>query len=161
MAVISRYDKNDQKNIQVLLSSRQIVSILFLLPFFFRLSLLLNATDKIQNLPKVRALFGACADHPCDPVARRVPLQPLKAFVRPRQVDLVGDDRVRPPGEPLRVLLQLGPQRLELLRRIRLAEVDDVDEADAPFDVPQEGYSEALVLMCVLENRTLTTKFHN
>ena len=148
MAVISRYNKNDQKNIKVLLSSRQILSILFL--HFSRLSLLLYAPDKIQNLSKVRALFGACADHPRDPVACRVPLQPLEVVVRPRQVDLVGDDGVRPLGEPLRVLLQLEAQRLELLHRIRLAEVDDVDEADAPLDVPQEGYSQTLVLVRVL-----------
>ena len=95
-------------------------------------------------------MLSTGAHHVGYPVPLRVLPQPLSIVWRLGQINLVGDDGVRPLREPRTVLLQLEAQRLELLHGIWLAEVDDVDEADAAFDVPEERYSEAFVLVRVL-----------
>ncbi len=43
------------------------------------------------------------------------------------------------------VLLQLELQHLELLRRVGLGDVDDVDQAEAPLHVTQKGDAKALL----------------
>ena len=104
--------------------------------FCRRPSLFLHAPDEVQNLSEVGAVLAACAYHLGNPIPRCIIPQPFNIVSGPWQVNLVGNNGVRPLGEPRPVLLQLEPQRLELLHWVWLAEVDDVDEADAALDVP-------------------------
>ena len=83
-------------------------------------------------------MLSAGAHHMGYPIPLRVLPQPFGIVWRLGQINFVGDDGVRPLRKPRPVLLQLEPQRLKLLHGIWLAEVDDVDEADAAFDVPKE-----------------------